>query len=285
MQHMSFLKESKHKLIMFGALMGVLLIALFGVIASDIAASAHDVDGNRSYALLQHTPYGYTTLKWDAWSENLTVTIKLVGLTQNSTHPAHIHLGDCKAMGPVKYMLNNVVADAAGVGTSSTVIKDVDGGIAASGWSINVHNGPGLTPADQFIPIACGNVFNPHKAHTLQVRLDATSGANQAAAGISLLTLKDHTLTVIVAVRGLVPESVHAEHIHVGTCERQVPGTVMYMLKNLVADKYGNASAVTVIKNVERIPEHGWYVNIHRTTMLMNQTGFDPIACGNVQDK
>jgi len=282
---MSFLKESKHKLIMFGAVMGVLLIAIFSVIVSDIAASARDVDGNRSYALLQHTPYGYTDLKWDAKSENLTVTIKLVGLTQNSTHPAHIHLGDCKAMGPVKYMLNNVVADAAGVGTSSTVIKDVDGGIAASGWSINVHNGPGLAPADQFIPIACGNISNLHKEHALQVRLGATSGANQAAAGISLLTLKNHTLTVIVVVRGLVPGSIHAEHIHVGTCERQVPGTVMYMLKNLVADTHGNATAVTVINNVERIPEHGWYVNIHRTTMLMDQTGFDPIACGNVQSR
>ena len=52
-----------------------------------------------------------------------------------------------------------------------------------------------------------------------------------------------------------------------------------------VADKNGNATAITVIKNVERIPEHGWYVNIHRTTMLMNQTGFDPIDCGNVQGR
>ncbi|MBA2395136.1 MAG: CHRD domain-containing protein [Ktedonobacteraceae bacterium] len=281
---MSFLKESKHKLIMFGALILVLILAVFGGIASNIAASARDVEGNRSYALLQHTPYGYTLLKWDAKSENLTVTIKLVGLTQNSTHPAHIHLGDCKAMGPVKYMLNNVVANAAGVGTSSTVIKDVDGGIA-SGWSVNVHNGPMLAPADQFIPIACGNISNPHHEHALAVRLGATSAANQAAAGISLLTLKNHTLTVLVAVRGLVPGSVHAEHIHVGTCERQVPGTVMYMLKNLVADKNGNATAITVIKNVERIPEHAWYVNIHRTTMLMDQTGFDPIDCGNVQGK
>jgi hypothetical protein len=279
---MSFLKESKHKLIMFGAIIGILLIAIFSIFASNIAASAHDAD--RSFAFLQHTPYGYTTLKWDEGSKNLTVTIKLVGLAQKSTHPAHIHLGDCKAMGAVKYMLNNVVADAAGVGTSTTVINGVDGGIV-SGWSINVHNGPGLAPADQFIPIACGNIFNPHKAHTLQVRLGATSGADQAAAGLSLLTLKKHTLTVIVAVRGLVPGSVHAEHIHVGTCAQQVPGTVMYMLKNLVADKYGNATAVTVINNVERIPEHGWYVNVHRTTMLMDQTGFDPIDCGNVQSK
>ncbi len=109
--------------------------------------------------------------------------------------------------------------------------------------------------------------------------------SDQAASGVSLLTLKDHTLTAIVIVRGLVPNSIHAEHIHVGTCQQQVPGTVMYMLNNLVADKYGNASTVTVLKNVARIPDKGWYINVHRTTMLMNQTGFDPIACGNVQAK
>lgn len=280
---MSFLKGNKNRLIMFGALGGALLIALFGVIASNIAASARNVDSSKSYVLLQHTPSGSADLKWDARSEDLIVTIKLTGLAQKSTHPAHIHLGDCTAMGPVKYALTNVVADAAGVGTSTTVIKDVDGGIVVRGWSINVHNGPGLTTADQFTPIACGNVFNPDKNHSLKVHLGTTSGANQAAIGAALLTLKNHTLTVIVAVHGLVPGSVHADHIHAGTCERQFPGNVVYMLKNLVADKYGNASAVTVINNVGRIPEHSWYVNIHLTTMLMNQTGFDPIACGNVQ--
>ena len=256
---MSFLKENMRKFIMFGVLGGTLLISLFGVIASNIVASARDADGNKSYALLQHTPSGSADLKWDAKSKNLTVTLQLTGLAQKSTHPAHIHLGDCNVMGPVKYMLNNVVADAAGVGTSTTVIKGVNEGILARGWSINVHNGPGLTPADQFTPIACGNVFNPDKEHSLKVQLGVTSAANEAAIGVSLLTLKNHTLTVLVAVRGLVPGSVHADHIHAGTCERQFPGNVVYMLKNLVADKHGNASAVTVIKNVQRIPERAWY--------------------------
>jgi hypothetical protein len=281
---MSFLKGNVHKFIMFGLVGLTLLISGLGMVYSHSAASAYD-DGYQSYALLQHTPYGFADLQWNAWSKNLTVTIKLVGLTQKSTHPAHIHLGSCSAMGPIAYMLNNVVADAAGVGTSTTVIKDVYGGIAANNWSINVHNGPGLTPANQFIPIACGNIHNPYNWHFLQVQLGPTNAANQAAFGEAWLTLKDHTMTVTVAVRGLVPGSVHAEHIHLGSCQWQVPGTVMYMLKNLVADKYGNATTVTVFTNVEQIPEYGWYVNVHRTTMLTNQTGFDPIACGNVRER
>lgn len=33
---------------------------------------------------------------------------------------------------------------------------------------------------------------------------------------------------------------------------------------------------------VSSIPTSGWYVNVHRGTMLATQTGFDPISCGNV---
>jgi hypothetical protein len=40
----------------------------------------------------------------------------------------------------------------------------------------------------------------------------------------------------------------------------------------------------TVIQGVPSIPEHGWYINVHRTTDLSTQTGFDPITCGNVED-
>ncbi|MGH2481590.1 MAG: hypothetical protein ACRDHW_18205 [Ktedonobacteraceae bacterium] len=38
----------------------------------------------------------------------------------------------------------------------------------------------------------------------------------------------------------------------------------------------------TTIQNVTGIPSTGWYVNVHRGTDLSTQTGFDPIACGDV---
>jgi hypothetical protein len=282
MYPMSFLNGKKSRLILLGALMGTLLVAVVGMMTNINTAAAREVSSSKAIVYLKHTPYGLVDLKWNPKSEDLTVQIGLVGLAQNSTHPAHIHLGDCNSNGPVKYMLNNVVANAAGIGISTTVIKKVKGGIPATGWYINVHNGPGLKPAAQFIPIACANISNPHKANALRVRLGATSAPDQAVYGRAQLSLKDNILTVIVTVHGLVPGSKHAEHIHVGNCLYQVPGNVLYMLKNLVADKYGNATATTVIKNVKGIPANGWYVNVHRTTNLSTQTGFDPIACGNV---
>jgi hypothetical protein len=38
----------------------------------------------------------------------------------------------------------------------------------------------------------------------------------------------------------------------------------------------------TTINNVTSIPSSGWYVNVHHSTVLSTQTGFDPIACGDV---
>src|SRR5207248_1681868 len=92
---------------------------------------------------LTHTATGKATLNWNATTKALTVTLRLTGLAPNSTHPAHIHLGTCNSDGPIAYMLHNVKASKAGIGTSTTLLHNVKAGIPASGWYINVHNGPG----------------------------------------------------------------------------------------------------------------------------------------------
>jgi len=271
-------------LLVTATLLGVLLVIAFA--ASSHAASARASGGgsNDAFANLRHTPFGTATLTWDPQSENLTVTISLVGLAGNSTHPNHIHVGDCDDNGPILYPLNNLVANAAGDAQATTVIPEVEGGIPASGWYINVHNGPTLATPDEAIPIACGNVHNANNAQTVKTFLGATPSPNQAVSGSSILTLNNETLTVIVTVSGLVPGSVHPEHIHAGSCQSQSPGTIVYPLNNLVADQNGDATSTTVIKDVETIPQNAWYVNVHRSTDLTTQTGFDPIACGNVKN-
>ena len=159
-------------------------------------------------------------------------------------------------------------------------------GIPASGWYVNVHNGPGLSPDEQFLPIVCGDVANSSTstsaAQSVQVPLTAAPGASkgQAASGKAQLSLSGTTLTVTVTLSGLEPNSMHAAHIHKGSCESQ--GAVIYPLDNVVADASGNANVMTTVNNVSSIPSSGWYVNVHRTTALSTQTGFDPIACGNV---
>ena len=109
---------------------------------------------------LKHMPNGTADLSWDPASHTLTVKVSLIGLTPSSMHPAHIHTGSCANQGNVIYPLTTVVADAHGVATSTTVVKDIMNGIPATGWYVYVHNGPGLSTNDQFLPIVCGDVTN-----------------------------------------------------------------------------------------------------------------------------
>lgn len=239
-------------------------------------------------ATLKHVPHDMATISWNPTSQGLTVKISLIGLAPNSTHPAHIHSGSCANQGPVVYPFQNVLADAHGVGTSTTTIKNV-AKLQASGWYLNVHNGPTLSPSDQFLPIVCNDLtfttVSPTSSLSLQVPLNTAppASAGETVSGMAQLTLAGSTLTVKLTVSGLEPNSKHAAHIHAGSCESQ--GAVVYPLTTVVADAAGKANMTTTIANVSSIPSSGWYVNVlnvHHSADLSTQTGFDPIACGSV---
>jgi hypothetical protein len=235
---------------------------------------------------LVHQPTGTADLNWNPETTHLTVTVQMSGLTPSSTHPAHIHQGTCQTMRGILFVLHPVVANAVGIGTSQTVIPDVTNGIPFSGWTLAIQNGPGLTNADQVLPIACVTVHNPRFRHVFRYDLNPTPAADQNVSGQARLTITQHHLTVMVVVHGLVPGSMHMEHIHSGTCAQQ--GEVLYSLHTLIADKNGTATATTIIPTITQIPTQGWYVNVHRSAVLINPNGhinptnFDPIACGDI---
>ncbi|GCE13669.1 CHRD domain-containing protein [Tengunoibacter tsumagoiensis] len=238
-------------------------------------------------ALLRHAPAGVANLRWNPTTKGLIVTIKVEGLQANTHHPAHIHSGLCPTDGPIVYKLNDVVADAAGNGTSQTMITNVTNGIPATAWHINVHSGPTLNTPAEALPVACGNVKNTQTLTTQPQAVTTALGsvataANQNVMGATYLTLTGTTLTVRTMVANLVPGTAHAFHIHAGSCESQLPGTILYKLNNLVAGPDGTATSTTTIQNVTTIPATGWYINLHFSTNLATQPGYDVIACGNV---
>jgi hypothetical protein len=257
-----------------------------------MGAAAPTSYGSSAEADLKHAPTGATTLTWNAQTHVLRVVIALTGLAPKSTHPAHIHLGSCTDNDPpIKYMLYPVVADASGNGGSTTIIYGVTGGIPSSGWAINVHNGPGLTkssypPSNQYLPIACGNLVNGYayanRSQAVRATLHFTKETDQSALGASELWVSNHTLYMRVSAVNLQPGSRHMAHVHYGSCTAQ--GGIAYNLVDLHADGMGVATSTTAIHGVGAIPSHGWYINVHLGVgnELNNQTGFDPILCGNV---
>ena len=201
-----------------------------------------------------------------------------------SKHPAHIHAGTCAKEGGIVYSLQDVVANEAGIGTSTSTINNVSGGIPETGWSINVHNGPAMASDLQSMPISCGNIVTPDlkatSAQNIHISMTTSASLNQAASGNAQLKLANGTLTVTLSLQGLAPKTVHAVDLYNGGCGNQ--GKLLYALKPIVADKTGKGKSTTVINGVSSVPDAGWYVNVHQTTDLATQTGSDPIACGDV---
>ena len=267
---------------------GLLFAFIFLATACGATTTTSANQGLEAQATLNHVPSGTGSLTWNAASQTLTVTLWISGLSPNSSHPAHIHKGNCNSDGDIVYSLNPVKADASGLGTSQTVISNDAKAIPQNSWYINVHNGgTGLTPALQDDPIACGNIVNNTPSttqdQTVQMVLAGTSTAEQSATGITKLSLDGSTLTVQLVMGGLVPGSKHMAHIHAGSCESE--GGVVYPLNTVVADANGIGTSTTTINQVNTIPASGWYVNVHLGATMQDlgtQTGDDPISCGNV---
>src|SRR5436305_178373 len=93
----------------------------------------------------------------------LTVNITLNGLVANSTHMAHIHDGNCHKQGKIAFTLKPIVADASGIGHSTTEIPltSLTSLSDKRPLYINVHFGAtmqDLKTQPGYDSIACGDV-------------------------------------------------------------------------------------------------------------------------------
>jgi hypothetical protein len=190
-----------------------------------------------------------------------------------------IHQGSCAHPGAIKYPLQTLTADATGQSTATTVLQNITA-IPASGWYIAVHNGPDMKTADEVVEIACGDILNPSQATTVTATLGASSSPNEAAVGMAQLSVTKNVLTVTLDVTGLAPNSSHAAHIHSGSCLNTQQ--VVHDLGPLIADANGHATKTVTIAGVSAIPQTGWDINVHYSTDLSTQTGYNPILCGDI---
>lgn len=253
-----------------------------------------DQQGKTAVVNLRHTPTGNATLHYDAQGQRLIVTLVLIGLAPNSIHPAHIHAGICAkpaATNNVVFVLNTIKANGKGQAATTTIIPNVPNGIPATGWYINVHNGPTMATVSQDTPISCGDILNPNQASSVLLFLGPPAlvngqATNEQATGFATLKLVNagdqRQLIVTIAVQGLVPGSTHATHIHVGSCFNT--GKMLYALPPLQADNQGAINQTITLNNIKEqaIPANNWVINMHFSTQLDTQTGYNPILCGEV---
>lgn len=85
---------------------------------------------------------------------------------------------------------------------------------------------------------------------------------------------------VSVTLTGLVPNSSHVSHVHLGSCAAQ--GKIAYALIQVVADSAGRATATSTVAEDYSLARTGWYVNVHLGEDL-SEAGYLPsISCGDL---
>ncbi|HLQ16513.1 MAG TPA: hypothetical protein VK256_11755 [Candidatus Eisenbacteria bacterium] len=85
------------------------------------------------------------------------VTIKLTGMTPNSSHISHVHTGACAKPGGIAYALQQVIADSSGATTVQSTVP-ADYSVPAGGWYVNVHHGPDFSAPANGPSISCGDL-------------------------------------------------------------------------------------------------------------------------------
>lgn len=93
------------------------------------------------------------------------IVVKVEGLKPGTTHAGHIHFGDCDGLTPgtIIHDLEPLVANAAGVATSKTVVADSLADLKDCEWWVAVHEGP-VNTDPQTPAIAVGPVLLRHEA-------------------------------------------------------------------------------------------------------------------------
>jgi hypothetical protein len=99
------------------------------------------------------------------------------------------------------------------------------------------------------------------------------TGTGQVSKGAS-------SFTVSIQIHGLVPNSSHVSHVHVGTCAK--PGNVAYALLQVVADASGNATATSTVSEYYSMPSTGWYVNVHKGPDFTEADYAPSVSCGDL---
>jgi CHRD domain len=90
-------------------------------------------------------------------SDSFTLTIKLTGMVPMSSHISHIHAGGCGVPGGIVFALQQVIADASGAATATTIVP-AKYLVPSSGWYVNVHTGPDFTEPDYAPSTSCGDL-------------------------------------------------------------------------------------------------------------------------------
>ncbi len=267
-----------------GLLAAAVVAGLAAPAGASTAASAAAAPGAAPAAVhhlhLHAMPAGTVTFGRTR-QHRLTVRAHLHGLTPGSAHAVQLTI-------PGRRSVRFSPLTAASSGHVTATLHSSFTGPLPRGGRLVIRMGRGRGIARS--PIARTWRLTSHRTyrlHSVEVsRRGATTPRGRATISYNA---SRQTLTVTVHASGISP-GFHAAHIHQGSCFNQ--GPVLYMLKDLHADRHGRiAHAVRVFTKVTKpIPAHGWYLNIHQgnSSKIATSAGqptiyFRPLLCSDIK--
>lgn len=277
--------------------------AISAATADQTPASTGPTPGMMSDAIALHAmPRGTVRFLRDT-NGDLAVKLAVTGLTPSSQHNIDVERGAC----PATFRLGADVVPAAEVTANAggQVNQTIDLGRSAGslpqgplaltirqGLTANVMDGGSNALAVQ--GLACAQVPHQVTSRGRSRKLDAVSESGKALHGWASYAYNatdphsstGHSVTVTIKAYGFVPGSVHAAHVHAGSCTDQ--GNVVVMLPDLKAKGNGEISASDTV-DVPQQPQGPLYINIHEgnSTTILTSAGtptlaFRPLLCGNI---
>ncbi len=129
------------------------------------------------------------------------------------------------------------------------------------------------------VTVACGGAANAATVTpSRSFAMTAQNGSGVTGTGHVITELG--SFTVSIKLTGLVPNSSHASHVHIGSCAS--PGGIAYALLQVIADSHGDATATTRVGEDYSLPRTGWYVNVHLGPDVAESENLPSVSCGDL---
>jgi hypothetical protein len=264
------------------------LITTVTLLATGVAVSSAMADGGSgthsgpasgtsraemsSSTYLQAMPHGSAAFR-RGMGGDLVVRLRLFGLTPNSAHGVDVEGGQCPTMFRLGTTVGDVQADANGdVDQTLDLAQPME---PHSPVALTIREGVPHKIMDGGVNplaaegLACVEIPGHVMHHARARRLRSGSESGMSLRGRVTVSSNGTSATVTVHASGFVPHSVHAAHIHQGSCGMQ--GPVVGMLGDLTADGHGRISATRTVTLMASPPTN------QQPTLM-----FRPLLCANI---
>jgi hypothetical protein len=255
--------------------------------SSSITPSATVAPSVIEVARLLPMPAGTATISRNPNSGRIAIDFDVYGMALRSSHAVVLRSGICSSSGDQNVaVFPDLVANAYGAVKGTITSRSTVAILPTrSHLEIKLGRAADAIHAPVSTLIACADITRA----TLRTPLTLTPLPGQRPSGtVTLAYVSSGRLAIHVVVSGLMPGSIHAGHVHFGSCRQQ--SGVLYTLGNVNADAHGNVNSVITLTGITTPPPaHGWYADLHLAPVggleVNGQPAlfFQPLLCGDVR--